>query len=160
MSTDYILEKRPPGASGYNCWSFQYNERDKECRTCPWNISCKTATSQRYNQQMAPTNGPYFQTSTPFNPQAAPQTVFSSSPPQQPQFHQPPHAHPQPQPHTFRWENQQPQQPSGPFQTYPGETVAERLVKNILLKMLEVIVITVANEVGRFLRSWTWPKSG
>lgn len=150
MSEDLILQSKPPQAAQYPCWSYQYSDTDRECRTCAFNVSCKTAFSRRNNIPMA-SGIPYFQTPQQFQP------------PTQPTYQMPPYQ-PQQAPQPLRYEQQpaQPaaaQVPSGPFQVYPGETVAERLIKNIVLKVLEMLVWTVGNELARFFRGWTWPKT-
>jgi hypothetical protein len=45
------------------------------------------------------------------------------------------------------------QQPPYYFALHPGETIKERLAKNITLRMAESAFF----ELGTFFRHWTWP---
>ena len=172
---------RPANAPG--CWGAQFTDGDRECIQCPYQDSCRSTCMNRaaaYNPPAPPT----FPSTTmvplptrtmlptyPPPPPAAPVPVPVYRPPQ-PVVVQP-HGQAQPQPPVVQYQaspgyipdpnNLNPLMPmirpgvQGPpyyFGQYPGETIKERLAKNVILRAAEAFF----QELVRFFGNWTWPK--
>jgi len=165
---EHTLANPPPGSP--RCWGRQFQENDPECKGCPFNLSCKKVVQQpapMVYQQQTPYQAPYAPAQAVYQPPwTAPQPqptyrlpVYQAVPPPPPAYHAPP---PPPRP-AYQAPAQPvyhaPAQPApAPYQSifgqYPGESVGERLGKNLVLRALEAI----ATEIARFFHFWDWPK--
>ncbi len=167
-----------PPAGAPRCWGRQHADNDKECNGCTFNYTCKSAYQQAggasaRGQWVPPGYAPPPQP-TYYVPQQQQPPAYRPLPmygqPQQPQAtyplpYQPPPPPPPPQqargnpPPGYGGYQPPVYAPAGDqfqsiFGQYPGEDIAERLGKNIILRALEAIF----NELTRFFHYWTWPK--
>ncbi len=171
-----------PPAGAPRCWGRQFQKQDKECNGCTFNYTCEGTFRQASVQApQGPWQG-YAQPPPP--PPYGQQPYWQPPPPppnyrslpvygQQPQPPQQPWQPPPPPQHTARGAappgyggypqpgyQQQPAYAPAPdqfqaiFGQYPGEDIAERLGKNIILRALEAIF----SELTRFFHYWTWPR--
>jgi len=181
---EVALEQQQRPAGSPPCWGRQYDgsgtstKSGRECAGCPFNFSCKNAYDEAIGRQMSYQPQGYVPT---FNPPQyqPPYQQYPQYPQYQQQWQQPPTPPPVPPPPQRQlpvWQPQQAQPPmwqpqqrapvplapltqqeqqfQGIFGQYPGETVGERLGKNLILRMLEAFF----SELARFFHFYTWPK--
>lgn len=178
MSYEY---QKPYGSPP--CWGLKYQDGERECVQCSFKETCRPTvmaklipTSSLTQQPPALPQLPSFPRSLPaapppppvpayqsslFRPQTAPapQTQPYSIPTQAPPPQQNPyntaqypldHNNPNPWAAMFRPGSQA---PPHYFIQHPGESTRERLLKNILLRLLEAVL----QELAHFFRHWMWP---
>lgn len=164
------------------CWGLQYEDHDPDCAQCPYKDSCRPEVFRRFAATpIKPPQSPISLTPPRSLFPSPPQTHLPVFRPPAPPWANPsapatqfpvPVAAPQwmapaPQPVAPIVSFQDPRYPnpaaqmsrpgaSGPpyyFTQYPGETTAQRLGKNVLLRGLEAIF----GELMYFFKHWTWP---
>ena len=165
---EYTRSNPPPNSP--RCWGVagEYRETDPECRGCVFNMSCKKVNQQpppSYMTSYAPVPANAYPPPPPSSAgfRSLPVMQNSAPPPPPSSGYGPPPPPPRsgtqamapvyspitPQPH--------PSQVQDPFPgivgQYPGETVGERLAKNVVLRMFEALF----TEMARFFHYWTWP---
>lgn len=173
--------QRPTGSPG--CWGQQFEDGNRECNQCHFRDGCRPVTMNRLIQvggpkpALPPPPMPQQQMMVPMPPgpfmpapvqQQAPvyRPTTPSAPPQPVQmvYQQPSAPIPQPQqqwpaPDSYTPNPMAPMaRPGAPgpayyFTQYPGESVPERLTKNVMLRGLEAMF----GELTYFFRHWTWP---
>jgi hypothetical protein len=163
------------------CWGLKYQDGDEECRQCPYSDTCRSAMLDRLNRPNPDSKLSLPVTTFPVPPRpsmasASAQVSISARPyastshvqvakptqPASPPVHQtqaytsaagyslPDANKPNPMLPMHR-----PGAPSPAyyFTQYPGESVGERLTKNVVLRGLEAVF----SELMQFFRHWTWP---
>ena len=158
------METAPDGAP--RCWSRQYQDMDAECKSCGYNFSCRSAFFRVTSQQQQ--SGPSFALPVMQTPQGYGYGTASQQQPapmyqpaqqkwQQPATWQPPPPQQvtQQQRPGYIYANMQQDQMNfqQQFHQYPGETVAQRVGKNMLLRAFEAVFM----ELTRFFHFWPWP---
>lgn len=166
-----MTDQKPPSAPP--CWGRQYDEADKECMTqCEYRLTCKPAFFRNHNtpgvslpMYQPPPSLPSFQQPTWQQPQQQVQQPMRLGVPQTPTY-QPLPSPPNPMA-PFAPQSNLPQvtgpiavgqSPHSPYfhqyySQYSGETVLERLVKHMLLRLGQVLF----HELASFLGLWKWP---
>ena len=152
-----MYETPPAGAP--RCWGRQYSDHDRECQACPFRGSCKPVFVRSTGMMPQP---PATTTQYVPLPQMPPQGYPPPPPGPRVQVIQPPQVQQQPQ-WNPQWQWQQPPQQMIPrpadnnfLGQYPGESTAERLGKNMVLRAMEAIF----TELARFFHFFSWPKRG
>jgi hypothetical protein len=169
---------RPYGSPG--CWGQQFTDGDRECVQCVFRDTCRSACMERATQMpMAPVRPqpqpmvplparPYIGQPVVPPPPPVPQvyrapTALAAAPPQQQVVQYQQYATQQVQVASLPDPNNPnplvpmmrpgAMQPAYYFCQYPGETVFQRLAKNIGLRAAE----SMFGELMFFFRHWTWP---
>ncbi len=175
-----MIQKPPNLPVQLTCWGQKYQDGDQECNQCAFKDSCRNAVLiQAASRPIQPAKVVPLPTTPLFHPHPAqpvvPQPTYRPNQPtalvpvqvqQYPTYQPAPQPVPQPAPTYMAnipdTNHPNPMAPmmrpgaSGPpyyFTQYPGESVLQRLGKNMLLRG----GATMFGELAYFFNHWTWP---
>jgi hypothetical protein len=140
------------------CWSRQFEEGDRECRRCDYNVSCRDAFARSNGMPQMPQMAvpqmpnPYLTPSAQPNRIPVPPPQLHPSIPQAPAMMQQVQQVPMMQPGMPAQ-----QQTMQEYTPYPGESIPERVAKNITLGMLSAFFNIFGNQMARVFQLWRWP---
>lgn len=153
-----------PPFNAPRCWGRQYDDSDAECQACEYKDTCRPEVLRQYALSPRPASS----SSTSVASRPLPQPVYAAPPHYQlPQPVVPPPPQPFRAPVSVHLPVVQELSPQSPlflsrpkgdqdhvWWQYPGESAAERLGKNVLLKAGS----SIFGEIAHFFTHWTWPK--